>query len=301
MRSLITCLTLGSVCLLSALAQNTNPFLGRWDFNVGPNSANWLGVRANQGALEIRFQPTGGNVYDVRDYKLQGSQLHLNLGHNFTWDLQAAGDRLTGIQKRDGKEISLSGVRAPALDRAAPAAWSNPEALFNGKDLTGWERTAPTAVSHWSARDGDLVNETKGANLKTTRKFDDFKLHLEYNCPNGGNSGVYLRGRYEVQIEYEPLTQNPPERRMGSIYGFLTPAVDLPRTPGQWETYDITLVGRTVTVERDGKLTIDHREIPGITGGALDANEDEPGPIYLQGDHTGGLHFRNITISLPRR
>jgi len=301
MRSLITRLALGSICLVSALAQNTNPFLGRWDFNVGPNSANWLGVRANQGALEIRFQPTGGNVYDVRDYKLEGSHLRLSLGHNFTWDLEAAGDRLTGIQKRDGKEISLSGVRAPALDRAAPAAWSNPEALFNGKDLAGWERTAPAAVSHWSAREGDLVNETKGANLKTTRKFDDFKLHIEYNCPNGGNSGVYLRGRYEVQIEYEPLTQNPPERRMGSIYGFLTPALDLPRTPGQWETYDITLVGRTVTVVRDGKLTIDHQEIPGITGGALDANEGEPGPIYLQGDHTGGLHFRDITISLPRR
>ena len=107
--------------------------------------------------------------------------------------------------------------------------------------------------------------------------------------------------RYEVQVEYEPLAKNPPERRIGSVYGFLTPAVDLPRKPGTWESFDITLVGRTVTVVRDGVLTLDRQEIPGITGGALDANEGQPGPLYIQGDHTGGLRFRNILVSIPRR
>lgn len=302
MKHFMACLTLGSVCLFPALAQNSNPFVGRWDFNVGPRSANWLGVSAANGSLEIRFQPTGGNVYDVKDYKLEGSHLHLNLGRDFTWDLNAADSgQLTGVQKRGTKEIRLTGVRAPALNRPEPAAWGSPEPLFNGKDLSGWEPTDTHATSHWAARDGDLVNEAHGANLRTTRTFDDFKLHIEFNCPDDGNSGVYLRGRYEVQVEYEPLTHNPPERRIGSVYGFITPALDLPRTPGKWETYDITLVGRTVTVVRDGKLTIDHKEIPGITGGALDANEAEPGPIYLQGDHTGGLRFRNITITLPRQ
>jgi hypothetical protein len=150
-------------------------------------------------------------------------------------------------------------------------------------------------ASHWLARDGELVNEAHGSNIKTTRPFNDFKLHIEFNCPEDGNSGVYLRGRYEVQVEYETLGHNPPERRIGSIYGFLTPAADLPRKPGTWETYDITLVGRTVTVLRDGALTIDHKQIPGITGGALDANEAQPGPFYLQGDHTGVTHGQYAT------
>ena len=173
--------------------------------------------------------------------------------------------------------------------------------LFNGKNLNGWEPMGNPANSHWVVKDGLLVNEDHGANLKSTRKFDDFKLHFEVLCPDHANSGFYLRGRYEVQLEYEPLSSNPPERRIGSIYGRIAPKEELPRTPGQWETFDVTFVGRTVTVVRNGKTTIDHQEIEGITGGALDANEAEPGPFYIQGDHTGGLKFRNITISLPRK
>ena len=191
-------------------------------------------------------------------------------------------------------------MRAPSLKRNAPAAWTDPEPLFNGKDLTGWEPTDP-AHNNWAVENGDLVNRAHGANLRGTRKFDDFKLHIEFNCPDDGNSGVYLRGRYETQIEYEPLDKNPPERRIGSIYGFLTPSGPPPRKPGTWESFDVTLVGRIVTVIHDGVLTIDRKEIPGITGGALDANEGEPGPIYIQGDHTGGLRFRNIRVSVPKR
>ena len=108
-----------------------------------------------------------------------------------------------------------------------PKAWRDPEPLFNGNDLTGWEPSDP-ANNHWVAQEGTLLNETRGANLKTTRKFDDFKLHIEYNCPESGNSGVYLRGRYEVQIERgEP--NEPPERAMGSVYGRIAPAADAPK------------------------------------------------------------------------
>ena len=131
--------------------------------------------------------------------------------------------------------------------------------------------------NHWAAQNGELVNQAKGANIKSTRKFDDLKLHIEYNCPDHGNSGVYLRGRYEVQVEYEPPGTNDRFHSMGAIYSFLAPAVELPKKPGQWESYDVTLVGRFVTVIRDGVKTIDNQEIPGITGGALDAHEGEPG------------------------
>jgi hypothetical protein len=307
MKRFATILLAGTVCLLLAFAQNSpSPFAGRWDFNTGPGRANWLGVTAKDGTIEIWFQPTGGNVRQIKAFKLDGSHLTLNIdppttkNPAMTWDLDAAGGKLTGTQKRGSESIALTGVPAPALQRNPPAAWTDPEPLFNGKDLTGWEPTDP-AHNNWGVENGELVNKAHGANLRGTRKFDDFKLHIEFNCPDDGNSGVYLRGRYEVQIEYEPLDKNPPERRIGSVYGFLTPAVTVPRKPGTWESFDVTLVGRTVTVIHDGMLTIDRKEIPGITGGALDANEGEPGPIYIQGDHTGGLRFRNIRISVPKR
>ncbi len=216
-----------------------------------------------------------------------------------TWELDAKDGKLVGTQKQGEETIALTGVRAPALKRGAPKAWTKPEPLFDGKDLNGWEPVGDQAKSHWVVTDGLLVNEAHGANLKTTRKFDDFKLHFEVNCPEPANSGLYLRGRYEVQMEYETQVTEPPERSMGSVYGRLAPSRELPRKPGQWESFDVTLVGRTVTIVRDGVTTIDRKEIEGITGGALDADEGEPGPFYIQGDHTGGLKFRNITVSVP--
>ena len=297
----------GAAWLPLAMAQSAgSPFVGRWDFNTGPQRANWLGVTEKNGALEIWFQPTGGNVRQITDFKLDGGHLTLTVERanqknpGMTWDLEAAGDKLTGVQKRGSNSLALTGVRSPELKRNPPAAWTDPEPLFNGKDLTGWEPSDP-AHNNWTVKDGELVNTAHGANLRTTRKFDDFKLHIEFNCPDDGNSGVYLRGRYEVQIEYEPLDRNPPERRIGSVYGRLTPAASVPRKPGTWESCDITLVGRMVTIVHDGVLTIDRQEIAGITGGALDADEGEPGPFYIQGDHTGGLRFRNILVSVPKR
>ncbi len=286
-------------------------FVGRWDFNVKrPNSvgANWLGITQKNGSLDIWFQPTGGNVYQVKDFHLEGSHLTMTVSPASAsgsrpatvWELEATGGELTGIQKRGDDSISLKGVRAPDLNRAAPSAWNKPEPLFNGKNLDGWEPIGDKAKSHWVVKDGLLVNEANGANLKSKREFDDFKLHFEVNCPEGANSGFYLRGRYEVQLEYEPANSEPAEREMGSIYGRIGPSSQLPRTPGKWEAFDVTLVGRTVTVIRNGVTIIDGKEIEGITGGALDANEGKPGPFYIQGDHTGGLEFRNITVAVPK-
>jgi len=102
-------------------------------------------------------------------------------------------------------------------------------------------------------------------------------------------------------VEYEPPGTDDKFHAMGSIYGFLAPAVEVPPRPGQWESYDVTFVGRTVTVVRNGVTTIENKEIPGITGGALNSDEGQPGPLYIQGDHTGGMKYRNITISVPQR
>ena len=294
-----------------AVAQKSNsPFAGRWDFDIESArgiSARWLGVTEKDGDLEVWYQPGGGHVYPVKDVHVNGAHMSLTVspasqGHPaVTWELEAKGGKLVGEEKSGNSTTALTGVRAPELNRSAPMAWTDAKPLFNGKDLEGWEPIGDAASSHWTVQDGMLVNTARGANLRTTRKFDDFKLHFEVSCPEDCNSGFYLRGRYEVQIESEvPLTA-PVERRIGSIYGRIAPQPELPRAPGKWETFDITLVGRTVTEVHDGVTTIDHKVIDGITGGALEADEGEPGPLYIQGDHTGNLKYRNITVSVPKK
>jgi hypothetical protein len=314
-------LTLGAALLQPALSQkrDTGKIAGRWDLTITAGNTSypsWMEFVDEGGSPAVRIVGRTGSARSVEDVKagftavgaVMAWHLSFTTTESFdgkpvkvTWEMDAQGDKLTGKQHRaDGVDYELAGVRAPALKRNAPAAWTNPEPLFNGKDLTGWEADNPSA-NHWKAGNGELVNEKKGANIRSTRKFDDLKLHMEYNCPQGGNSGVYLRGRYEVQVEYEPADKNDKYHGMGSIYGFLAPSPALPPKPAQWESYDVTLVGRAVTVVRDGVTIIDNQEIPGITGGAIDSHESEPGPLYIQGDHTGGMKYRNISISVPKK
>ena len=310
MRHFAAVLILASALAIPALPQNSSPFVGRWDFDIttdaGPR-ANWLGITEKNGNLEVWFQPTGGHVHPVKDFHVGGSHLTLTVSSAsdnhpaMIWELDATDSKLTGVQKQGDQSTRLTGVRAPELRRTAPSAWTKPEPLFNGKNLDGWEPIGDVANSHWVVKNGLLVNEARGANLKSTREFEDFKLHFEVNCPEGANSGFYLRGRYEIQLEYEAAHSEPMERQMGSIYGRIAPSSELPRTPGQWETFEVTLVGRTVTLVRNGVKVIDQKEIDGITGGALDADEGKPGPFYIQGDHTGGLKFRNITVAVPKK
>jgi hypothetical protein len=311
MKQLGLLLVLGVVGI-PALAKSDahQPFAGRWDLTIKTSTdayPSWMEFSEANGSPEVRIVGRVASVHPAKDVKVSGSHLSFVSSEYFgeeiavTWELRATNGKLSGIQKReDGVTGRITGERAPALHRQPPKNWGAPEALFNGKDLTGWQPDKPSE-NHWRAQNGELVNEAAGANIRTIRKFNDFKLHIEYNCPQDGNSGVYLRGRYEVQVEYEPPDKNDKFHKMGSIYGFIAPAVDLPPKPGQWESYDITLVGRIVTVVRDGVTTIDHKEIPGITGGALDSHEGEPGPLYIQGDHTGGMKYRKITISLPQQ
>jgi hypothetical protein len=297
------------IFLPKANPQGANPFTGRWDFNVTSPSgvgANWLGISQGTEGPEVWFQPTGGHVIRLKDFKIDGPHLTLNISPAtdkapaLIWELDAAEGKLTGLQKRGDRTLAITGVPAPDLKPREIKAWSKPEPLFNGKNLDGWEPIGDPQNSHWVVKDGLLMNEAHGANLKTTRKFEDFRLHFEANCPDRANSGFYLRGRYEVQLENEPEGTEPPERSMGSVYGRLAPNPLQKRRPGEWETFDVTLVGRVVSITRNGVLTIDRKVIEGITGGALDANEGEPGVFYIQGDHTGGLKFRNITVSVPR-
>lgn len=295
--------------LAAALACAENPLIGRWDLNVTTQKdtyPDWLEVTMQDGKPAARVQPRTGSVHPATDVVIDGSHLRLTVSRpspqrSTVWDLTAeSSDRIAGTQTTStGPAVvvaKIEGVRAPVLKASMPKSWSKPEPIFNGKDLTGWEPFQ--GENHWTVQNGELVNVEHGADLKTTRKFKNFKLHIELNCPNGGNSGIYLRGRYEIQVAYEKEPDN--FHSMGSIYGMLAPSREMPRKPGQWEAFDATLVGRWITLVRDGETILNHQEIAGITGGALDSNEAEPGPFYLQGDHTGGMKYRNITISEPK-
>ena len=303
MKQLCLFLTAAAAILAPASAQQHEPFLGRWDVTVTTSNAtypDWLNVVQTGGRLTGTIQPRSGGAFAVDDLKKDGPNHLVIKAKQATWDLTMNGDKFTGtIKQGDAVQAKLEGVRAPALKRPMPKAWTDPEPILNGKDLSGWEPMTPDN-NHWVVKNGELVNEVKGANLKTTRKFDDFKLHIEYNCPNDGNSGIYLRGRYEVQVEYQDVDASDPLHSIGAIYSFLAPQAQIPRKPGTWESFDITLVGRFVSIVRNGIKTMDNLEIPGPTGGALDSHEAEPGPFYIQGDHTGGMKYRNITISVPK-
>jgi hypothetical protein len=306
------------VALAASAPAQKSPYPGRWDLTVTPQSGNpfpqWMEITEKDGKLDGRFQPRGGAWRPLVTAKVDSGHLLLTLaeatarGPATTWDFTAAGDKLTGVEKRgETAGPQIAGVRAPELKRPVPQAWTTPVAIFNGKDLTGWEPIGNVQNNKWVARDGELVNDNPvvegphgpgAANIKTTQKWQDFKLHFEVNCPEHGNSGVYLRGRYEIQIGTEGGTQ--PSHEMGAVYSHFAPAGNIGNKLGEWTSFDVTFVGRYATVIRDGVKIHDNVEIPGPTGGALDSNESEPGPFFLQGDHQGVIRYRNITISVPK-
>jgi len=192
----------------------------------------------------------------------------------------------------DGKTYNWIASRAPTLHHDMNPKWEKSMKLLNGKDLSGWHATG---VNQWVVEAGVLKSAKPGSNLVTDKSFMDFKLHIEFRYPKGSNSGVYLRGRYELQIT-DSKGMEPSDVQLGGIYGFLEPNQMAAMSEGEWQSYDVTLIGRRVTVVANGLTIINDQIIPGITGGALDSKEGEPGPLLLQGDHDL-IEFRNIVIT----
>ncbi len=291
-----------------ANSAEANPFLGRWDLTLyAPDQqySSWLELTDNGGQLQGRMVGRWGSAHPILNVKIQNSVLTFaspkeeeDTPKDMPFQAKLIGGRLMGTMSGpDGTTWKWTGVQAPSLDRTKVAKWGKPVQLFNGKDTTGWHFDSPSAANVWSVKDGVLVSTAHGSNIITNRKFRDFKLHVEFNCKPGCNTGVYLRGRYEVQIA-DNAGQDPPDLQTGSVYGFITASPLIPLRPGTWHSYDITLIGRTVTVVEDGQTIIDKKEIPGITGSALDSHEGLPGPIYLQGAEAhGGFSYRNLVIT----
>ena len=287
-------------------ASSLKQFLGRWDLSIkAPQGElpSWIEVSEENGQPKVIMVGVTDHATELKKVDFKDGELTFvspggeeGFNEDTIFKAKSAGGKLTGtVSSAKGTSWPLTGRRAPSLKRNAPPKWGKPVTLFDGKDFTGWKFSAGQKP-HWSVEDGTLVNNGHGAEIISVPKFQDFKLHLEFNCAPMSNSGVYLRGRYEVQIETDSADE-PLNRRTGGVYGFLTPSPQIPPKPGEWQIYDITLVGRTVTLVQNGKTIIDHQEIPGITGGALDSHEELPGPIYLQGSEKGRVAFRNIVIT----
>ena len=290
-----------------AYSQKKQPaaVVGRWDLVVHGTQGDypsWLEVRRSGRSLVGSFVGQFGSARPIGHVLVDKGHIRFTLPpqfeprrDNLIFDGTLADGSLRGETTGDkGKRITWEGHRAAALKRTQPPRWGEPVELFNGHDLVGWKARTSGSANGWAVRAGVLVNVKPGNDLVSERTFSDFKLHAKFRYPKESNSGIYLRGRYEVQIE-DGYGQEPDSHGIGGVYGFLTPSVNAAKKPGEWQTMDITLRGRQVTVVFNGQRIIDRQSIPGITGGALDSDEAKPGPIMLQGDH-GQVEFRKVTL-----
>ncbi len=324
---IVACLGVLTAALGSAFAAD-NPFLGGWELNIPGGGAGWLGVEDAGGQLKASLLWGGGSPVLLDSAKLDNGRLILTRKHAFerkdkdgkkvqgtrteTITATMAGEVIkcsSETPRENGQGVDkaeFTGRREPAITSAPDLGrvkFGEPVRLFNGKDLAGWRLTDPNSDSGWSVKDGVLINSVVQAegkphkhfgNLRTDGEFEDFNLTLEVRVAKDGNSGVYLRGIYEVQVadSYgKPLDLH----HMGAIYSRIKPAVSAEKPAGEWQTMDITLLDRHVTVVLNGQKIIDNQSLPGCTGGALWSDVTRPGPIYLQGDHTG-VEYRNIVL-----
>jgi hypothetical protein len=315
---------LASAGATTAIAQDE--FLGRWALTIPGGGAGWLEIRKEAGWYDGSILWGGGSVVPVSSVFFNDGRLNVTRTREvqrkdadgkvirtqeFTELLaaEASGDTLYLQQfspRENGMGITMadfSGRRIPPLPprpNLAEVKFGEPIALLNGRDLTGWRLIEAGAANGWKVENGVLINRPDKStgkhygNLRTDKEFTDFNLTFEVNVPKNGNSGVYLRGIYEVQMA-DTYGRPANSHGMGGVYSRITPTVNASKAPGEWQTCDITLVDRHVTVILNGQKIIDNQPLMGCTGGALWSDESRPGPIYLQGDHEA-VDYRNMML-----
>ena len=329
-RCAVIVLGLGVMCPSVPGADSSNSFIGRWALTIPGGGAGWLSIEQKSGYLDGSILWGGGSVLPLDYVYTDGDTLIVTRIHKVerkdakgkvirtqnnteTIVAKVSGDamQLTQVRPRsNGKGVdrkAFTGQRIPPLPPTpdlSKARFDKPITLFNGQNLDGWRLTNPRQRNGWSVKDGVLINnpvQQKGkrhisyGNLRTAGEFEDFNLKLEVNVPRRGNSGIYLRGIYEVQIS-DTYGRDLDSHNMGAIYSRITPTLAAEKPAGQWQSLNLTLLDRHVTVELNGKVIIDNEPLLGCTGGALWSDEFKPGPIYLQGDHTA-VSYRNITLT----
>lgn len=291
------------------------PFLGAWNMTgTGTNTGvvYWLNVTEEGGALKGRFLNRASSPYDLPHIKIENGELSFwnnppqgQTEPNVVWRGKVVDGKLVGTttsRRNDGttRVIEWVGVRPPkwpaTLNANGKHTYGTPVSLFDGKTMDAWGVQHTQNPMNWSVIDGAMTSAEKGGNnLVSKQKFQDFKIEAEFNVAPKSNGGIYIRGRYELQVlddAGQPLT---PQNQM-SIYGRTPPSVNASKPAGEWQTMEAIVVGNRVTVTLNGQKVHDNAVIEGITGGALDANETEPGPLMLQGDH-GKVAFRKVIVT----
>jgi hypothetical protein len=306
MRSL--CLLLAGLGAWPVFGAGDGRFNGRWDITGYPEprtAAWWVEIAgADTDSPKGKFVTAfNGDMNEIQEISVKPGELQFGFtrpNSHMIYRARLAGDKLEGTFEIEGQEqpaVRWVAVRAPVIPDKDDGTWreGKPVTPFNGKDLTGWSATGPGAIAGWSAHDGALHTTGKGNNIITEAKFWNFKLHAEVNVAEHSNSGIGLRARYEVQV-LDDFGRLPNTHGNGALYARILPSENASKPAGEWQTYDIRLVGRQVTVVLNGKTIIDKGEVEGLTAIAIDSNEAEPGPIFLQGDH-GAVEFRNLTVT----
>lgn len=181
-------------------------------------------------------------------------------------------------------------------------------------DLNNWT-TREGQPAGWRLEDGVAHVVPGTGDIMTRERFSDFYLHLEFRCPDmpeatgqaKGNSGVFLQGRYEIQVLDSSGFAVPGKGDCGAIYNQFAPLVNACKAALEWQTYDVFFrapregahVGPRLSVLHNGRLIHNNVELPGVTGAALDENIYAPGPLLLQ-DHSDLVCYRNIwAVELP--
>ena len=316
----------------SAPKMDISEFLGQWTIDVQGGGISWLEVRQEKGYIDADLLWIGGSVSPVASAYMDNNS-HLIVTridnvvrkkdaknnsvrtHQITnWlKISKLGEKITGTfytPKRDGIGVDSATFTGMKL-QAPPAApdltklkFGTPIQLFNGKDLSGWKLIDENQKNGFYVKDGILGTDPvqfegkehiSYGNLRTVQEFADFNLKLEVNVPEGSNSGVYLRGMYEIQV-LDSYKKPLDSHNMGALYSRITPSVSAEKPAGTWQTMDMTLCDRHVTVILNGVKIIDNQPVYGPTGGAMKSDVNTPGPIYLQGDH-GKVEYRNLILT----
>jgi hypothetical protein len=292
--------------LLLAAAISPDAYLGRWNLRIPDAGDTFTGaglaVERKDGALRSTLVWRVGSALPTATTEVVDGALRVvreaKPGQRDVLEARLDGEALRGrMTYADGKVHHFEGKRAPELAATGAPHWGTPVRLFDGRTLRGWRLRDASKKMGWAVVDGELavVAPEGNADLVSEKAFQDLKLHLEFNVEPHSNSGVYLRGRYEVQI-LDDVALATEAHGQGALYSRIAPSVDATKPAGQWQSFDLTLVGRRLTVVLNGQTTIDHALVEGITGGAIDPFEGEPGPLMLQGDH-GKVRFRNIVVT----
>lgn len=308
--------------IVGQTAAGQNPFVGQWALTIPSGGPGWLGVDETEDQLAASILWGGGSVKPVTSVTVNGDQLVItrtqvqrtgkDKGKKVTETITAKQNdnqlKLVTVKTRpDGKQFAraeFTGKRTtmPAKPDLSKVKFGDPIDLLNGKDLTGWKALNPKAAMGWSVNENVLSNRThheegkrqSHTNIRTEREYEDFNLTLETRTLKNSNSGIYLRGIYEVQV-FESYGRPLNPHNMGAVYSRITPSVAAEKPIGEWQTMDITLVDKHVTVILNGQTIIDNQPVLGCTGGALWSDPDRPGPIYLQGNHSD-VDFRNMIL-----